>query len=82
MSKETHSMQMQTDQSSDFLRFILTRDRVILEKRRIEENVKEDTVLSRLSLPLALWPQFHKAVCYLGAFMNPLPAPAYQARVG
>jgi hypothetical protein len=32
-----------------------------------------------ITLPLSLWPRFHAAVCCLGAFMKPLPAPAYQA---
>ena len=34
----------------------------------------------QVTLPLVLWPRFHAAVCCLGAFMKPLPAPAYQAR--
>jgi hypothetical protein len=33
----------------------------------------------RLTLPLSLWPRFYEAVNCLGAFMKPLPSPAYQA---
>jgi hypothetical protein len=32
-----------------------------------------------ITLPLFLWPRFHEALCCLGTFMKPLPAPAYQA---
>jgi hypothetical protein len=62
------------------LRFILSRANLVVESCRSPENRSGPTPLHRLRLPLPLWPRFHKAVCCLGAFMKPLPAPAYQAR--
>ena len=44
-----------------------------------EEGSHANLPVRRVTLPLSLWPRFHEAVCCLGAFMKPLPAPAYQA---
>ena len=46
----------------------------------VRENPGGAAPIHRLTLPLSLWPRFYEAVCCLGAFMKPLPAPAYQAR--
>jgi hypothetical protein len=62
------------------LRFILSRANLVVESCRSPENPGGPAPLHRLRLPLPLWPRFHEAVCCLGAFMKPLPAPAYQTR--
>jgi hypothetical protein len=51
-----------------------------LEEYQKEGSVTSDVPTSRVTLPLALWPRFFAAICCLGAFMKPLPAPAYQPR--
>ncbi len=71
---------LKTDHLREELRFILTRANLILERYRSQENAGAAALICRLSLPLSLWSQFHEAVCCLGTFMKPLPAPAYQPR--
>lgn len=71
---------LHTDHLRGELRFILTCANLILERYRSEENDGMAVPICRLNLPLSLWPQFHEAVCCLGTFMKPLPAPAYQTR--
>ena len=77
---EIYRTSLQTDRRREELRFILTRTNLLVERQGAEDDAAVAVLIFRLSLPLALWPRFHEAVCCLGAFMIPLPAPAYQAR--
>ena len=70
---------LHTDRQEE-LRFILTRSNLIVEKCRSRENLGVAAPSHRLTLALSHWPRFYEAVCCLGAFMKPLPAPAYQSR--
>ena len=52
---------------------------ITLEGSDSRVNNQSNAPARRLTLPLSLWPRFHEAVFCQGAWMKPLPAPAYQA---
>jgi hypothetical protein len=67
-----------TDSPRKDLQLILAPPSLSLEVFRSQDGVEAAAPVCRLTLPLTLWPRFYEAVCCLGAFMKPLPAPAYQ----
>jgi hypothetical protein len=77
---KTYHTSLKTDYPQEELQLILAPPELRLEIWRAEGGDDAAVPVSRLSLPLALWPRFYEAVCCLGAFMKPLPAPAYQTR--
>jgi hypothetical protein len=77
---EIVQISLPTDHSQEELRLILVPPNLHLEVVRARGDGGVAAPVCRLTLPLALWPQFYEAVCCLGAFMKPLPAPAYQTR--
>ena len=77
---EIYRISLYTDNSPEELRLILFPQKVHFEVFRIADYGDAELLISRLSLPLSLWDRFYEAVCCLGTFMKPLPAPAYQAR--
>lgn len=82
--KELFRTSLVTDSNKEELRLILVAaddSRWLgLEVYQTEGGVKSDVPISRMTLPLSLWPRFFEAICCLGTFMKPLPAPAYQPR--
>jgi hypothetical protein len=77
---EFYRTSLYTDVPQEELRLTLASQTVHFEVYRAAESGDKPILLSRLSLPLSLWDQFYEAVCCLGTFMKPLPAPAYQTR--
>jgi hypothetical protein len=77
---EIYRTSLHTERRREEFRFILTRTNLLMERRRVEDDAAAAVLIFRLSLPLALWPQFHETVYCLGSFMIPLPAPAYLAK--
>ncbi len=77
---EIYRTSLYTDVPQEELRLILSSHTVHFEVYRAAESGDMPLLVSRLSLPLSLWDRFYEAVCCLGTFMKPLPAPAYQAR--
>ena len=53
--------------------------RLTLEVADSRGSNQSEAPARQLTLPLSLWPRFYEAICCLGSFMKPLPAPAYQA---
>jgi hypothetical protein len=74
---------LRIDQPPAELRFILIAADdsrwLKLEVHPLGGSPQAEAPVRRLTIPLSLWPRFYQAVCCLGAFMKPLPAPAYQA---
>jgi hypothetical protein len=77
---EIYRTSLKTDYPQEELQLILAPPELRLEVWRGQSGDDAAIPVSRLSLPLTLWPRFYEAVCCLGAFMKPLPAPAYQTR--
>jgi hypothetical protein len=77
---ELYRASLYTDSPEGEIRFILFSQKVDFEVYRSSESGGTLALISRLSLPLSLWEQFYQAVCCLGTFMKPLPAPAHQSR--
>jgi hypothetical protein len=81
--QEIFQTSLRTDHPQEELRLILVYAeewvQMDLEMHNLENRAPVGTLVRRLTLPLSLWPRFQEAVCCLGAWMKPLPAPAYQA---
>jgi hypothetical protein len=82
--REIFRTSLPTDHPQEELRFILffagDSKWLNLEVYQGQDKDQAGAQVRLVTLPLSLWPPFHAAVCCLGAFMKPLPAPAYQAR--
>lgn len=76
---ETVCLSLPLEHRCEELRFFLAPANLHLEVWRPQHPGEAAALTGRLTLPLTLWPRFREAVGCLGAFMKPLPAPAYQS---